>query len=74
MKERRAHIVISQHERGFWQADVYLDIESFEELRLSGQSPDGFCTRPTEAGVRAWCAEEYPGAVIVEADEDAGHD
>ena len=66
-------VVISQHERGFWMADFYHDTTP-EEQRLSGRAPDGFCTCPTEVGVRLEAAGHWPGALFVDAEVDEHDD
>lgn len=63
--------VISQHERGFWQADLYLGAAEWTvDEWESGCAPDDFCTAPTRGEVEAEAKRAWPGAALRDAADD----
>jgi hypothetical protein len=67
--------IISLHEKGFWQADLYLGAGSMtsSEFEAISPSPDDFITmargEPAEACI-ATAKEQWPDAVVVEANSE----
>lgn len=73
-------VVVSMHERGFPQGDYYIGMGEMPatEFEAISPSPDGFFTMSvgdTIEQAKAFAAEQWPEAVIVEAaDEDEDED
>lgn len=69
-------VVVSMHEKGFWQADLYKGAAEWDRSDwLNGNAPDGFFTMPSGpdtnlSDVKAKAAATWPGADIREAAED----
>lgn len=69
-------VVVSFHEKGFWQADYYRDASEWDRFDWSsGHVPDGFFTMKSDPSVnlddcKRKAAETWPGADIREAAED----
>lgn len=72
--------VISRHEKGFWQGDLYVDAShlSGDEMEQMGLAPDAFFTLgrgSTEDEARIASVKAWPAAVVVVADdEEDSHD
>ena len=76
MSDRPDLAIISRHEKGFWQGDLYLDApqEGMEEM---GLAPDAFFTLTalaSEDDARRRAAELWPTAKIVVAEDDEDED
>lgn len=76
-------VIISAHERGFWQADLYRDASDWDQwMWNSSPEPDGFFTMPDHpdvnlSTVRARTAEKWPEAEIrevLDSDDDEDWD
>jgi hypothetical protein len=66
------YAVISLHEKGFWQIDVYWKME---QPPIEGDVPDHFKTckigEPIDAATR-WAKDWYPNAeVLIDEEDDA---
>lgn len=68
-------VVVSLHERGFWQADLYVDCAQYSghDMELMGLAPDGFATF-SMGGSREDAIErartEWPDAELRVAEDD----
>lgn len=63
--------VISQHEKGFWQADIYFGASGWGNAEWdAAPSPDGFATAPTRTEVEAKVRDKLPEIKICDAVED----
>lgn len=67
-------VVISLHEKGFWQADLYRDASELENEQWDGLSPDAYLTRKRGGDMQdaiAKASSFWPGAEIrIAQDED----
>lgn len=64
------YVIVSMHEKGFWQADVYLSRERAPE---DGDCPDGFTTFSKGASldtVMEWTSNHYPVSSVHVLDDD----
>jgi hypothetical protein len=72
-------VIVSQHERGFWQADFYFGGTQYtgHEMECMGLAPDGFRTF-SKGGSREDAIEraraEWPGAQISVVEDEPGGD
>lgn len=62
-------VIVSYHEKGFWQADLFEGCAHLndEELDESGFSPDAFFTGKigeTQAEVTARARQKWPGSIV----------
>ena len=64
------YAIISMHEKGFWQVDVYWKLE---HPPVEGDVPDHFKTfkigQKFDAPV-LWCSNWYPNAEVLMADDE----
>jgi hypothetical protein len=70
--------IVSLHEKGFWQADLYHDASHLrgDEMEQMGLVPDAFHTSKRDAGVEealSWVKENWPQSevkVVEEVEDD----
>lgn len=62
-----SEVILSRHEKGFWQADLYCD--GYE----NGVSPDWYCTGKKDDGydgILKIVKEMFPDAELIIADDE----
>lgn len=68
------YAVVSLHEKGFWQVDVYWKME---QPPIEGDVPDHFKTCKIGEDLQApllWCHNWYPNAEVLIADDEEDED